>query len=76
MKNQYMWGDCLKREGLDSFSDFVFSFQIVFESELISKCTLCCCQIWAGAPSLLLGIVRQATKTNMQDCWSFTWCFS
>ena len=27
-------------------------------------------------PYLLLGIVRQATKTNMQDCWSFTCCFS
>ena len=25
---------------------------------------------------MLLGIVRQATKTNMQDCWSFTCCFS
>ena len=23
-------------------------------------------------PQLLLGIVRQAKKTNMQDCWSFT----
>ena len=23
-------------------------------------------------PQLLLGIVRQATETNMQDCWSFT----
>ena len=27
-------------------------------------------------PSLLLGIVRQTTKTNMQDWWSFTCCFS
>ena len=27
-------------------------------------------------PQLLLGIVRQATKTDMQDCWSFTCCFS
>ena len=26
-------------------------------------------------PWLLLGIVRQATKTNMQDCWPFTCCF-
>ena len=24
------------------------------------------------SPSWLLGIGRQATKTNMQDCWSFT----
>ena len=27
-------------------------------------------------PNLLLGIVRQATKTNMHKCWSFTCCFS
>ena len=27
-------------------------------------------------PKLLLGIVRQATKLNMQDCWYFTCCFS
>ena len=27
-------------------------------------------------PQLLLGIVRQASKTNMQDCWSLTCCFS
>ena len=27
-------------------------------------------------PWLLLGIVRQARKTNMQDCWLFTCCFS
>ena len=27
-------------------------------------------------PQLLLGIVRQAAKTNMQDFWSFTCCFS
>ena len=25
---------------------------------------------------LLLGIVRKATKMNMQDCWSFTCCLS
>ena len=25
---------------------------------------------------LLLGFVRQTTKTDMQDCWSFTCCFS
>ena len=27
-------------------------------------------------PQLLLRFVRQATKTDMQDCWSFTCCFS
>ena len=25
---------------------------------------------------MLLGIVRQATKMNMHDCWSFICCFS
>ena len=28
------------------------------------------------ALSLLLGIILQTTETNMQDCWSFTFCFS
>ena len=27
-------------------------------------------------PQLLLGIIRQATKMDMQDCWSFTCCCS
>ena len=27
-------------------------------------------------PPLLVGIVRQATKTDMQDCWPFIYCFS
>ena len=27
-------------------------------------------------PQLLPGTVRQTTKTDMQDCWSFTCCFS
>ena len=45
------------------------------------KSTICpyveyCCHVLAGAPQLLLGFVRQATKTDMQDCWSFTCCFS
>ena len=30
--------------------------------------------VWC--PYLLLGIVRQAIKTNMKDLWSFTCCFS
>ena len=32
------------------------------------------CLDWC--PYLLLGIVRQATKTNRQGCWSFTCCSS
>ena len=35
-----------------------------------------CCHIWTGALQLLPGNVRQTTKTDMQDCWSFTCCFS
>ena len=31
---------------------------------------------WSWCPQLLLGFVRQATKTDMQDCWSFSCCFS
>ena len=45
------------------------------------KSTICpfmeyCCHVWAGAPSCYLELLRQATKTDMQDCWSFTCCFS
>ena len=43
----------------------------------ICPCMEYCCHVWSGAlPQLLLGIVRQATKVDMQDCWSFTCCFS
>ena len=35
------------------------------------KSTICPCMEYCCH-----GIVRQATKTNMQDCWSFTCCFS
>ena len=40
------------------------------------------CHVWNTVvtsglvPKLLLGIVRQATKTNVQDCWSFSCYFS
>ena len=43
---------------------------------------LSCTHVWNIAVTsglVLLGatwIVRQATKTNMRDCWSFTCCFS
>ena len=37
----------------------------------ICSCIEYCCHVWAG-PLLLLGKVKQTTKTNMQDCWSFT----
>ena len=42
----------------------------------ICPCMEYCCHVWAGVPQLLPGIVRQITKTDMQDCWSFTYCFS
>ena len=35
-----------------------------------------CCHVRAGASSCYLELLRQATKANMQDCWSFTCCFS
>ena len=41
----------------------------------IRPCMEYCCHVWAGAP-VATGFVRQATKTDMQDCWSFTCCFS
>ena len=41
----------------------------------IRPCMEYCCHVLAGAPSLL-GFVRQATKKDMQDCWSFTCCFT
>ena len=44
------------------------------------KSTICPCRIHLSrldwCPQLLLGFVRQATKTDMQDCWSFICCFS
>ena len=33
-----------------------------------------CYHVWAG--TLCCYFVRQATKTNMQGCWSFTCCLS
>ena len=39
----------------------------------IRPCMEYCCHVWSGVPSCyLLDIVRQATKTDMQDCRSFT----
>ena len=38
----------------------------------IHPCMKYYCHILAGAPSCY----TQTTKTNMQDCWSFTCCFS
>ena len=44
-----------------------------------------CCHVWAGAPSIYLELLDKlqkrifrtvVTKTNIQDCWSFTSCFS
>ena len=43
---------------------------------IIRPCMEYCSHVCDGAPSCYFGIVRQATKTNMQDCWSFTCCLS
>ena len=43
----------------------------------IHPCMEYCYQVSAGAClQLLIGIVTQATRADMQDCWSFTCCFS
>ena len=42
----------------------------------IRPCMEYYCHVWAGAPQLLLVIVRQATRMDMQDCLSLTCCFS
>ena len=51
-------------------------FALYLYKSTIRPCMEYCCQIWAAAPSCYFGILRQATKVNMQDCWSFTCCFS
>ena len=35
-----------------------------------------CCHVWAGAPSCYMEMLDKLQKTNLQDCWSFTCCFS
>ena len=42
----------------------------------IHPCMEYCCCVWAGVAQLQLGFVRQVTKMDMQDWWSFTCCFS
>ena len=50
--------------------------KVCFESQvLLNVLRTAKCNMYQK-DKLLLGIVRQATKTNMQDCWSFTCCFS
>ena len=50
-------------------------------AQYLYKSTICpcmeyCCHVWDGAPSCYLDLLDKATKTDMQDCWSFTCCFS
>ena len=42
----------------------------------IRPCMEYCYLGWCWCPQLLLGFVRQATKTDIQDCWSLTCYFS
>ena len=42
----------------------------------IRPCVKYCCQVWAGAPSCYLDLFDKLQKQDMQDCWSFTCCFS
>ena len=49
-------------------------------AQYLHKSTICqfmeyCCSRVGWCPYLLLEIVGQASKMNMQDCWSFS-CFS
>ena len=43
----------------------------------IRPCMEHCCHVWAGAPSCYLDLLDKLQKRiYMQDCWSFTCCFS
>ena len=41
----------------------------------IRPCIEYCCHVWAGAPHCYLDLLDKLQK-HMQDCWSFTCCFS
>ena len=42
----------------------------------IRSCMEYCSHVWAGAPSCYLDLLDKLQKMDMQDCWSFTCCFS
>ena len=42
----------------------------------IYPCMEYCCYLWAGAPSCYLELLDSYKNEYMQDCWSFTCCFS
>ena len=50
--------------------------RLLLSKSTIGPCMKYCCHVWPGGPSssFLLGIIRQATKMDMQDCWSFMCC--
>ena len=35
-----------------------------------------CCHVWDGAPSCYLELLDKLQKLYIQDCWSFSCCFS
>ena len=49
---------------------------LYFYKSTILPCMEYCCQVWAGAPGCYLESLDKLPKSKMQDCWSFTCCFS
>ena len=80
---QIIWSLIIKGYGhneTESLKSLVVSSPKASQLELWKIFNLLKCNIspnlvgWCS--QLLLGIARQAAKSNMKDCWSFTYCFS
>ena len=81
--SKFFWGSyiiCIAKTASTKIGALICSMKFLFPEVALYlyKSTMCGillpCLRWC--PYLLLGIVRQATKANMQDCWSLTCCFS
>ena len=58
------------------FMKFLFpEVALYLYKSTICPCMEYCCHVWAGAPSCYLDLLDKLQK-RMQDCWSFTCCFS
>ena len=53
---------------------FLKIYKSIIYKSTIRPCILLSHLGWC--PQLLLGIIRKATRTKMQDCWSFICCLS
>ena len=49
---------------------------LYLQKSTICSCMEYCCHVWAGGPSCYLELLEKLQKIDMQDCWSFTCCFS